>query len=282
MPINVNKTKVVVFLEAPAMRQARPRFNFTLTSAFPVPLPEKTRIKVRQELRLHRHTTSAGMESVRIPRHSLGLIVETLGDDMAIVEVEGIGKVELRVQDLEHIRLVIDEVDCFKYLGLHLDYALRMEEATEVGVSNIHFAHSKVAATLHSLRQLPRRGNNAALSPLMRLQMWRSCVLTLSLENLRYLRTKAQVQKWQAALSLSMKRTFGHFEQPLPLSLDLGIPPLALQQAKQLCQLHFRYTYGSPPQCLHYYMPSGSATDDSARLTAWRTALRGRMEIWRC
>ena len=172
MPINVNKTKVVVFLEAPAMRQARPRFNFTLTPAFPVLLPEKTRIKVRQELRLHRHTTSAGMESVRIPRHSPGLIVETLGDDMAIVEVEGIGKVELRVQDLEHIRLVIDEVDCFKYLGLHLDYALRMEEATEAGVSNIHFAHSKVAATLHSLRQLPRRGNNAVLSPLMRLQMW--------------------------------------------------------------------------------------------------------------
>jgi hypothetical protein len=162
------------------------------------------------------------------------------------VDVEGIGKVELRVQDLEHISLVIDEVDCFKYMGLNLDHALRMEEATEAGVSNIRFAHSKVAATLHSLRQLPRRGNNAALSPLMRLQMWRSCVLTLALENLRYLRTKVQVHKWQTALSLSMKLTFGHFEQPLPMSLDLGIPPLALQQAKQLCQLHFRYTCGSP------------------------------------
>ena len=80
-------------LEAPAMRQARPRFKFTLTPAFPVLLPEKTRIKVRQEVRLHRHTTSAAMESVRIPQHSLGLIVETLGDDMASVEVEGIGKV---------------------------------------------------------------------------------------------------------------------------------------------------------------------------------------------
>ena len=47
-------------------------------------------------------------------------------------------------------------------------------------------------------------------------------------------------------LSLSLKRTFGHFEQPLPMSLDLGIQPLALQQAKQLCQMHFRYTYGTP------------------------------------
>ena len=202
--INVNKTKVVVFLEDPAMRNARPRFNFTLTPAFPVPLPAKTRIKVRQELRLHRPTTSATQESVRIPKYSLGLIVQIQGNDTAIVEVEGIGKVELRVQHLQHISLVIDEVDCFKYLGLNLDHALRMEEATEAGVSNIHFAHSKVAATLHSLRQLPRRGNNAALSPLMRLQMWRSCVLTLALENLRYLRTKVQVQKWQAALSLSL------------------------------------------------------------------------------
>jgi hypothetical protein len=84
------------------------------------------------------------------------------------------------------------------------------------------------------------------MEALMRLQMWRSCVLTQALENLRYLRTKGQVQQWQAVLSLSLKRTFGHFEQPLPMSLDLGIPPLALQQAKQLCLMHFRYTYGAP------------------------------------
>ena len=75
MSINVNKTKVVVFLEDPAMRNARPRFDFTLTPAFPVPLPAKTRIKVRQELRLHRPITSATQESVRVPKYSLGLIV---------------------------------------------------------------------------------------------------------------------------------------------------------------------------------------------------------------
>jgi hypothetical protein len=75
MSINVNKTKVVVFLEDPAMRNARPRFNFTLTPAFPVPLPAKTRIKVRQELRLHRPITSATQESVRVPKYSLGLRV---------------------------------------------------------------------------------------------------------------------------------------------------------------------------------------------------------------
>jgi len=41
-----------------------------------------------------------------------------------------------------------------------------------------------------------------------------------------------------------MKRTFGHFEQPLPLLLDLGIPPLHLQQALQLAKMHFRLFAG--------------------------------------
>jgi hypothetical protein len=182
---------------------------------------------------------------VRIQAGTLGLVVEVKENDTVIVEVVDRGQVELRVQDLTHVSLVITEVDCFKYLGLNLDYELCMEEVTKARVSNILFAHSKVAATLHSLHQLSRRANNAALSPLMCLQMWRSCVLTQALENLRYLRTNGQVQQWQAAISLSLKRTFGHFEQPLPMSLDLGIPPLALQQAKQLCQLHFRYTYGA-------------------------------------
>ncbi len=67
------------------------------------------------------------------------------------MEVAGVGKVELRVQDLSHVSLDIDKVDCFKYLGLNLDHALRMEDATETGVANIHFAHSKVAATEHWL-----------------------------------------------------------------------------------------------------------------------------------
>ena len=40
-------------------------------------------------------------------------------------EVAGIGRVELQIQDLVHISLVIYEVDCFTYLGLNLDHALR-------------------------------------------------------------------------------------------------------------------------------------------------------------
>jgi len=108
-------------------------------------------------------------------------VVEVKENDTVIVEVVDLGQVELRVQDLTHVSLVINEVDCIKYLGLNLDHALRMEEATNAGVANIRFAHSKVAATLHNLHQLPRRGNNVALSPLMRLQMCRSCVLTQTL-----------------------------------------------------------------------------------------------------
>ena len=135
---------------------------------------------------MRKHTTSAIKERVRIPAHSLCVVAKVKENDTAIVEVAGLGQVELREQDLTHVSLVITEVDCFKYLGLNLDYALRMEDATKARLANIRFAHSKVAATLHSLHQLPRRGNNAALSPLMRLQMWLSCVLTQALENLRY------------------------------------------------------------------------------------------------
>ena len=94
---------------------------------------------------------------MRIPASSLGLVVKVKENDTAIIEVAGLGQVELRVQDLTNVSLVISEVDCFKYLGLNLDYALRMEEATKAGVANIRFAHSKVSATLHSLNQLPKR-----------------------------------------------------------------------------------------------------------------------------
>ena len=162
MSININKTKIVVFLEDPSTRKARQRFNFTLTPAFQTSLPEATRIQMRQEVLLRKHTTSVIKERVRIPASSLGFVVEVKENDTAIVEVAGLGQVELRVQDLTHVSLVISEVDCFKYLGLNLDYALRMEEATKAGVANIRFAHSKVSTTLHSLHQLPRRGNNAA------------------------------------------------------------------------------------------------------------------------
>jgi len=56
-------------------------------------------------------------------------------------------------------------------------------------VANIRFTHSKVAATLHCLHQLPKRGTHTALSPLMRLRMCWSCVFTQALENLPYLRS---------------------------------------------------------------------------------------------
>ena len=74
MSIIVNKTKVVVSLEVPAVRKVRLRFNFTLAPAFPTPLPEKTRIKVRRELRLRRHATSAAQENVKIPVNSFGFV----------------------------------------------------------------------------------------------------------------------------------------------------------------------------------------------------------------
>jgi hypothetical protein len=95
MSINVNKTKIVVFLEDPLTRKARHRFNFTLTPAFPIALPEGTRIQIRQEVWLCKHTTSAIKERVRIPAGTLVLVVEVKENDTAIVEVVDLGQVEL-------------------------------------------------------------------------------------------------------------------------------------------------------------------------------------------
>lgn len=46
------------------------------------------------------------------------------------------------------------------------------------------------------------------------------------------------------------------------MALDLGIPPLQLQQAKLLCQLHFKYTYGYPT--------TGSAEGGSAQIRSFK------------
>ena len=138
-----------------------------------------------------------------VPPDTAGVVESTDMSGSSVVHFPTIGRVEIRKADLGNISLVPMEVDEFKYLGLTLDHQLTMDAAASAGVKQIEFAHSKLAATLHSLRQIPRRQTHSALSPAMRLQMWRSCVQTHALENLRYLRTKGQVQQWQSAVSLS-------------------------------------------------------------------------------
>ena len=246
LSINVNKTKVMVFFENPTVRAARQRFRFTLSPSFPTPLDPKTHILTKIAQRYRRHTALQPAEFAVVPPNTLGVVESTDMSGLSVVDFPTIGRVEIRKADLGHISLVPVEVDEFKYLGLILDHLLTMDAAATAGVKQIEFAHSKLAATLHSLRQLPRRQTHSALSPAMRLQMWRSCVHTHALENLRYLRTKGQIQRWQSAVSLSLKKSFLHFEQPLPMSLDLGVPPLDLVQALQLVKLHFRYSYDSP------------------------------------
>ena len=246
LSINVNKTKVMVFFENPTVRAARQRFRFTLSPSFPTPLDPKTHILTKIAQRYRRHTALQPAEFAVVPPNTLGVVESTDMSGLSVVDFPTIGRVEIRKADLGHISLVPVEVDEFKYLGLILDHLLTMDAAATAGVKQIEFAHSKLAATLHSLRQLPRRQTHSALSPAMRLQMWRSCVHTHALENIRYLRTKGQIQRWQSAVSLSLKKSFLHFEQPLPMSLDLGVPPLDLVQALQLVKLHFRYSYDSP------------------------------------
>jgi len=65
--------------------------------------------------------------------------------------------------------------------------------------------------------------------------------------------------------------------------LDLGIPPLALQQAKQLCQMQFRYIYGAPSimQALLYgFRVANMMASPKDSMEAWNTAYNGHMQIW--
>ena len=66
---------------------------------------------------------------------------------------------------------------------------------------------------------LPRQCNNAAFASHATPAVASLC-LYVGIGESPVLRIKSQVQKWQSAVSLSMKRTFGHFEQPLPMALD--------------------------------------------------------------
>ena len=76
--------------------------------------------------------------------------------------------------------------------------------------------------------------------------LWFSCVLPHALSNLRYLRTKTQINLVESSLTRSLKRAFQHFELPAPLQLEVGLPPLVLQQAQHLVRIHFRYTVVMP------------------------------------
>jgi hypothetical protein len=69
----------------------------------------RLQIQIRQEVWLRKHTTIAIKENVRVPAGTLGLVVRVQEHDTAIVEVVDLGQVELRVQDLIHVSLVINQ-----------------------------------------------------------------------------------------------------------------------------------------------------------------------------
>ena len=79
-------------------------------------------------------------------------------------------------------------------------------------------------------------------SDFLHLRIWQPCVLGFATENLRYLVTKAQTDAVERTLVHSLQRTPHCFTSPHITIIELGIPPLILQQALQLVALHFRYT----------------------------------------
>jgi len=131
----------------------------------------------------------------------------------------------------------------FKYVGLALDPYLTMEAPMKHICRKINSAHQTVAAVAHSLRydsSATDRGIRS--SPYVLFRIWQPCVLGFATENLCYLVTNAQVDVVERTLIHSLQRTLHCFTSPHVTMIELGIPPLILQQMLQLVALHFRYT----------------------------------------
>ena len=139
--------------------------------------------------------------------------------------------------------MTLKEPDAFKYLGLTLDSFLTMEAATKHICRKINAAHQTVAAVAHSLRyDTPAILRGIRSSPLVLFRIWQSCVLSFATEHLRYLVNNTQIETVERTLINSLQRTLHCFTPSQIIMLELGVPPLALQQAAQLIALHFRFT----------------------------------------
>jgi len=107
----------------------------------------------------------------------------------------------------------------------------------------INTAHQTVAAVAHSLRyDSSATDRGIRCSPYVLFHIWQPCVLGFATENLRYLVTNAQIDAVERTLIHSLQYTLHSFTSPHITRIELGIPPLILQQALQLVALHFRYT----------------------------------------
>jgi len=118
-----------------------------------------------------------------------------------------------------------------------------MEAAMKHICRKINAAHQTVAAVAHSLRHDSSSTDRGIRSrPYVLFRIWQPCVLGFASENLRYLITNAQIDAVERTLIHSLQRTLHCFTSPNITMIELGIPPLILQQTLRLTALHFRYT----------------------------------------
>jgi len=139
--------------------------------------------------------------------------------------------------------LPLKEPLTFKYLGLTFHPYLTMKAAMKHICRKINATYQTVAAVAHSLRydsSATDRGIRS--SPYILCRIWRPCVLGFATENLRYLVINAQIDAVERTLIHSLQRTLHCFTSRHITMIELGIPPLILQQELHLVALQFRYT----------------------------------------
>ena len=110
-----------------------------------------------------------------------------------------------------------------------------MDPATQHIKKKINWAYLTIAAVAHSIRyDSSLRSRTIRSSLLVLFRLWQACDLPFATQNLRYLRTPAQIQIIQTALTNSLQRILRSYTIAEILLLEFCILPLRLQQACQL------------------------------------------------
>jgi len=96
---------------------------------------------------------------------------------------------------------LITEVLQFEYLGLILDPKLTMYLATTESIRRAAHGQSVTQGVSYSLRYDKKRSQ---LTPTQNLGLWKSTVLPHFLQNLRYIHSTTDANKFQTSLNLSL------------------------------------------------------------------------------
>ena len=165
----------------------------------------------------------------------------------------------------------IERVTTFKYLGVPIDHKLSMTPLKDEIIDKIKKSGGRLQGTFSDIRTSTSGGvstlGRPSTSPVVRLQLWKSCVLVHATQYLRYITSTTHLQEIQRALNTSLGHAMGCYDCPEALQADLGIPPLMIFRMREWTRMHFRYTAGnlsSPVVAIYSFRTRHAAADNKS------------------